>query len=68
MSSPVVAYNISARAAQKTRFLCCCFELLPCKHVCLRSRYSVTAAVRLLISPSLLNNGSTCHNIKKDLR
>jgi hypothetical protein len=44
------AYNVSAWIAQKTPFFCCCFHLLPCKHVCFRSRFSVTAVVFLLIS------------------
>jgi hypothetical protein len=39
------AYNISARTAQKTPFLCRCFQLLPYEHACLRSRYSVTDVV-----------------------
>jgi hypothetical protein len=30
------AYNISAWTTQKTPLLCCCFQLLPCKHACLR--------------------------------
>jgi hypothetical protein len=47
------AYNILTRTAQKTPFLCCCFQLLPCKYACLRSRYLVTAAVYLLNSRSL---------------
>jgi hypothetical protein len=46
------AYNISARTTQKTPFLCCCIQLLPCKHACLRSRYLLTAVVYLLISRS----------------
>jgi hypothetical protein len=41
------AYNISARTAQKTPSLCCCVQLLPCKHACFRSRYLVTAVVYL---------------------
>jgi hypothetical protein len=55
-------YNISARNAQKTPFLCFCLQL-SCKHACLRSRYSVTAVLFLLISLSLSSNASTCHNI-----
>jgi hypothetical protein len=39
------AYNISARTTQKTPSLCCCFQLMPWKHVRLRSRYSVRAVV-----------------------
>jgi hypothetical protein len=35
-------------------------QLLPLKHICLRSRYSVTVVVYLLISRSLPSNGSTC--------
>jgi hypothetical protein len=54
-----VAYNIGARTAQRTPFL-------PCKRACLRSRYSITAVVFLLISQSLPSNGSTCHNMQCD--
>jgi hypothetical protein len=32
------AYNILARTTQKTPFLYCCFQLLPCRHACLRRR------------------------------
>jgi hypothetical protein len=39
--SNYLAYNISARTAYKTSFLCCCFQLLLCKHASLRSRYLV---------------------------
>jgi hypothetical protein len=56
------AYNISTRIAQKKPFLCC-FHLLPCKHACLRSPYSVTTVVYLLILRSLPSNGSECHNV-----
>jgi hypothetical protein len=52
---------ISARTTLKTPFLCCCFQLLPLKHACLRSRYSVTAVLYFYISRSLPSNGSTCH-------
>jgi hypothetical protein len=38
-------------------------QLLPWEHVCLRSCYSVTAVVYLLISWSLPSSGSECHNI-----
>jgi hypothetical protein len=38
-------------------------QFFPWEHVRLRSRYSVTAAVYLLISRSLPSNGSTCYNI-----
>jgi hypothetical protein len=61
--SNCLAYNISARTAQKTPFFCCCFQLLPCKHACLRSRYSVTAVVFLLISQSFPSKLSTYLNI-----
>jgi hypothetical protein len=43
------AYNILAQTSQKTPFLCCSLQLLPCKHACLRSCYSVMAVVYLLI-------------------
>jgi hypothetical protein len=36
-----LAYNISGRAAQKTSFLLVIVQLLPWKHIYLRSRYSV---------------------------
>jgi hypothetical protein len=49
------AHNISARTTKKTPFLYCCLYL--------RSPYSVKAVVFLLISWSLPNNWSTCHNI-----
>jgi hypothetical protein len=58
------ACNISAWTEQKTLFLCCCFQLLTCKHACLRSLYSVTAIVFMLTSRLLPSNGSTCHNMK----
>jgi hypothetical protein len=50
---------------QKTPFLCCCFQLLPCTYVyaCQRSYYSVTTVVYLLISRSLPRNGSICQNM-----
>jgi hypothetical protein len=54
---------ILARITQKTPFLCFCFQLLPCKHACMRCRYSVTTAVFLLISRSLSSNGCTCYNM-----
>jgi hypothetical protein len=41
------AYNISARTAQKTSFLCCCLR----------------AVVEFFVSRSLHCNGCTCHNI-----
>jgi hypothetical protein len=53
------SYNILARTAQKTPFLCCCFQLLPCKHAHLWGRYFVTAVVSLLILRSLPRSGST---------
>jgi hypothetical protein len=37
--------------------------IVACKHVCLWSRYTETAAIWLLISRSLLSNGSTFHSI-----
>jgi hypothetical protein len=39
-------------------------ELLQLEHVCLRSRYSVTAVVYLLTSLSLPYNGFTWKNIR----
>jgi hypothetical protein len=63
LSTNFSAYNISAQTAQKTLFLCCCLQLFPCKHAYLRSRYSVTADVHLLLLSSSSSNGSTCHNI-----
>jgi hypothetical protein len=51
-------YNISARTAQKTPFLCCCIQLLPWKHACLLSRYLVIAVVDLLIWRSFSGNWS----------
>jgi hypothetical protein len=42
------AYNISARTAQKTVFLCCCIQLLSWKHACLWSCYLVMAVVYFL--------------------
>jgi hypothetical protein len=44
---------ISARTTKKTPLLRCCSQLLPCKRACLRSSYSVTAVVYLLILRSL---------------
>jgi hypothetical protein len=61
--SNCLAYNISAQTAQKMPFFCCCFQLLPCRHACLRSRYSVTAVVFLFISRSFPSKVSTCLNI-----
>jgi hypothetical protein len=52
------AYNIVAQTSHKTPFLCCCFQLLPPKHACLQSHYSVMADVYLLISQLLPSNGS----------
>jgi hypothetical protein len=60
-STNCLAYNISAWITQKIPFLCCCLQLFPCKHACLRSCYSVTAVVYFLIWWSLLSNRSTCH-------
>jgi hypothetical protein len=62
LSTNCPAYNISAQTTHKTPSLCCCFQLLPCKHACLRSCYSVTAVVFFHISQSLPSNGSTVHN------
>jgi hypothetical protein len=59
------AYNIFARTARRTRFLCCCFQLLLCKHACVGNRYLVMAVVLLLTLPSLSINESTCRNIRK---
>jgi hypothetical protein len=42
---------------------CCCSQSLPSNHACLRSRYSVTAVVYLLVSRSFPSNGFSCHNI-----
>jgi hypothetical protein len=50
-----------------TPFLIVVGQLLPSKHVCFRSRYSVTAVVYLLISRSLPSNGSTCNNATIEL-
>jgi hypothetical protein len=44
------------------------FPYLPWKHACLRSYCLATAAVYLVISRSLPNSGSTCHNIKMNIR
>jgi hypothetical protein len=63
-----------ARTAQKTPFLVVIIQLLLWKHAYLRSFYSVTALVHLLISrsfpsngsvftESFLRNGSACFNI-----
>jgi hypothetical protein len=57
------AYNISARTAQKTLFLTIVVQMLALEHVCLRSHYSLTAFVYLLISRSLPSNGCTCYNM-----
>jgi hypothetical protein len=38
-------------------------QLFPLEHICLRSRYSVTAVVYLLITRTLPSNGSTYYNI-----
>jgi hypothetical protein len=56
------AYNILARIAQKTPLLIVVVQSFPLEHVCLRSRYSVTALVYMLMSRSLSSNGSTCYN------
>jgi hypothetical protein len=61
-NSTCPAYNISACIAQKIRYLTVVVLLLPWQHVCLRSRYSATALVYLLISWSLHSKGSTCYN------
>jgi uncharacterized protein Usg len=58
-----LAYDISVWTAQKTLFLCCCFQLLLCRHAYFQSCYSVTAVVCLLILWSLPSNGSACHNM-----
>jgi hypothetical protein len=58
-----IVYNTSTRAAQETVFLCCCFQLSPCKYYSLRNCYSVTAFVWLLLSLSLPSKGFTYHNI-----
>jgi hypothetical protein len=34
------AYNSSAWTTQKTAFLCCSFQLLPCRHACLQNLLS----------------------------
>jgi hypothetical protein len=44
-TSNCYAYKISALIAHKRSLLCCCFQLLPCRHACLRSRCLVTAVV-----------------------
>jgi hypothetical protein len=62
LSTNCPAY-IPAWTAQKTLFLCCCFQLLQWKHACLRSLYSVIHVVYSLISRSLPSNGSICRNI-----
>jgi hypothetical protein len=61
-SSNCPAYNISARITQKTPFLYYSFEVLPRKFACLRSRYSVTTVVELLLSRLLPSNRSTYHD------
>jgi hypothetical protein len=55
---------ITTWTTQKTPFLIVVVQLLPWEQICLRSCYSVTAVVYLLISQSLPNNGSTCYTIK----
>jgi hypothetical protein len=60
-------YDISTQTAQKTPFLYCCLQLLPCKHACLKSRYSVVAFLFLLILQSLPSSGSACHNVLRCL-
>jgi hypothetical protein len=44
------AYNISTRTAERTSFLCCCIQLLPWRHACLRSHYLVTVPVDFLFA------------------
>jgi hypothetical protein len=56
-------YNISTRTAHKTPFLIVVVQLLPWEHVCLQSRYSLTALVYLFISRSFPSNGSSCYNM-----
>jgi hypothetical protein len=59
------AYNPSARTAYKTPLSIVVVQSLSWENVCLRSRYSATTAVYLLISRSLfiealLSNGPAC--------
>jgi hypothetical protein len=70
--SPLMAAGLciaSTRTAQRTPslktlplLLACLLQSLPSNGRCLQSHYLATAVVRLLISRSLLSNGSTCHN------
>jgi hypothetical protein len=57
------AYNISTLTAQKSPFLIAVVQSLRCKHICLRSRYSLTAVVYFLVSRSLPNNRCSYHNM-----
>jgi hypothetical protein len=54
--------HLGLQTGQKTPFLCCCFQLLPCKQAYLGGSYAVKVVVFLLILRSLLSIGFTCHN------
>jgi hypothetical protein len=63
LSTSCPGYNISARTASKMSHFVVVVQSFPWEQGCLRSRYSATPHVYLLISRSLPSSRSTCCNI-----